>query len=143
MANKDKTRIEFTLQNLKRVAASKLTQVDSFEEFIEYVKVLWCRRYNRPFKDPLLQTYTSYELILEVLTCDFFDNPKELSDFIKQDNGELNAIMEDDEKWFEEQMGEGYTQEEYKSEEYKAQLAQIKKNKNKDVDELPDGEYNF
>ena len=135
--------IQFSLDNLKRIAASKLTQIDTFGDLIEYFKIQWCKRYNRPFKDPLILQYTPYELILEILTCDFLDEPQSLSDFIRRDNGETDAIMEDDELWFKEQMGEGYTQDEYRTDEYKAQLARAKKNTGEDIEELPDGEYKF
>lgn len=136
-------RIQFSLDNLKRIAASNLTKAESLDDVVEYFKILWCKRYNRPFKDPLLKEYTAYELILEVLTCDFLENPKSLNDFIRKDNGEIDAIMEDDESWFKTKMGDGYTTEEYHTEEYKKHMELLKKKTGQNIEELPDGEYSF
>ena len=135
--------IEFSLENLKRIAASTLTKVETFGDLIEYFKILWCKRYNRPFKDPLLKEYTAYDLLLEILICDFMDEPQSLADFIRRDNGETDAIMEDDEEWFKKEMGEGYTAEEYRTEEYKKTIAKAKKETGENIEELPDGEYKF
>lgn len=148
-----KKNVEFSLLNFKRIAASNLTKFETFADVVQYFKILWCKRYNKPFKDPLLNSYTVHELILEIMTLDFVEDQKALDEFIRKDNGEIDAIMEDDEKWFRDEMGEGYTSEEYRSEEYYKQMAAIKARKEKsgekeelepnDIVELPDGEYEF
>ena len=135
--------LKFSLQNLKRIAASKLTQVDTYDDVVEYFKILFCKRYNLPFKSEVLKEYTPYELMLEIMILDFLDDKKSLNDFIRKDNGEIDAIMEDDEKWFKEQMGDSYTTEDYRSEEYIKQMEAINKRKEAEIDDLPDGEYDF
>jgi hypothetical protein len=91
----------------------------------------------------VLKEYTPYELMLEIMILDFLDDKKSLNDFIRKDNGEIDAIMEDDEKWFKEQMGDSYTTEDYRSEEYIKQMEAINKRKEAEIDDLPDGEYDF
>ncbi len=106
-------------------------------------KMLWSKRYNLPQKHPLLKEYTVYELLLEMVSWEFLDNPENIDDFIRKDNGIKDAILEDDEKWFKAEMGVGYTSEEYHTEDYYNYVNGLKTKKNLDVDTLPDGEYDF
>jgi hypothetical protein len=39
-----------------------------------YLEAWWCFKYTRPFKDPLLQEYTTDELIYEYMRHYFVDN---------------------------------------------------------------------
>lgn len=133
-------KIKFSLDNLKRIAASKLTKIETVGDLIELYKIKWCLKYNKPFKDPLLKTYNVYELFLEMMIIEFVDDPDSLKKFIALDNGEIEAIQADDEIWFKQTMGEGYTEEDYQSDNYKKTVTTARKNL---ADDVPEGEHNF
>lgn len=134
--------INFSLENLKRIAASDLMRVDSLDDLVKYIQILWCKRYNRPLKDPLLQTYTVHELLYEFCLWGFLEDPKKLDEFALKDNGTTAALEHADEDWFKTQMGDGYTEADYTSDEGQRALAALKQTKG-DLDDLPDGEHTF
>lgn len=72
---------------------------ENLETFSRFLKIWWCRKYNRPFKDPLLTSYTMNELIYEFLRHFYFqpenDPKKEL---------QAKKIREDEDKWIREQL---------------------------------------
>ena len=132
----------FSFENLRRIAVSRLSKLESISDLVELAKILWCKRYNRPLKDPLLLTYTPYELLYEVILWEFLDSPESIEDFIRRDNGQIDAIMEDDENWFQKKMGQGYSTEEIHAEDYwRGHFPDSKKSES--VEDLPDGSYDF
>lgn len=64
----------------------------------------WCRRYNRPYHDPLLETYTLEELLIEYYENLYLDDEKER----KKAHDELMFDPEEEEAWLKEQMGDDY-----------------------------------
>lgn len=54
---------------MRAIAAAKLTA--------EGLKFWWCKKYNRPLKDPLLQTYTLEELQIEYFMYAIEEDPQE------------------------------------------------------------------
>lgn len=138
-------KIEFSLENIKRVVVSDLTRIENLEDLVILAKLLWCKRYSRPLKDPLLKEYNIYELLYEMCSWEYLDDPKLVDAFIQKDNGVIDAIMEDDEKWFKETMAEGYSAEEAYSDELlkQAEAAKARVAKKDSVEDLPDGTYEF
>lgn len=71
----------------------------SNRDLVRALKVWWCTKYNRPFKDPLLLSYTLEELFYEYMTHHFI-NPD--NDPVKQ---KLSKELEqDDEEWVKTQL---------------------------------------
>lgn len=71
---------------LRRVAADKLAS--------EQMQWWWCKRYNRPLKDPLLQEYTIEELEIEYLMHVIERDPQEA--FPKADMSNVQFRTNDD-----------------------------------------------
>jgi hypothetical protein len=67
-----------------------------------FLRSWWSRTYNRPLKDPLLQTYTLQELLYE-----FYDRIERIAAEKERINSEADKIEEDKEKavldWAEEE----------------------------------------
>jgi len=71
---------------------------------LRYLKYWWCKKYNRPFKDPLLELYTLEELYYEYriyIEREKIDNP-ELADSEELAKKEEERLSEA-EKWAEEE----------------------------------------
>lgn len=83
-------------EDIDRLAkAHHLTDPTVSEKSItRFLRVWWCLQYNRPFKDPLLNTYTLDELIYEYLVH-FYTDPK--NDLNKK--AENDAEQADDDAW--------------------------------------------
>ena len=132
---------ELSLQNVKRIIASHLTRLETWEDFVRYLRIQFCRIYNIPLKSPILGEYTEYELLYEVLLRRFVDDKKHLQDFIDKENDVIGAILLSDEEWFKQKMGKGYnTLEIYRS----GKVVDVSKNphyKPPTVDDLPEGDY--
>lgn len=45
--------------------------LSSFEAMTRFLEFWWCQKFNRPFKDPLLKSYTRNELLYEFLRYHF------------------------------------------------------------------------
>lgn len=81
-----------------------LSDLNGAGEPIQALRRWWCRRYNRPYKDPLFDSYTFEELLLEYYENLFLDDPEER----KKAAGELLYDPEEEEAWLKEQMGKDY-----------------------------------
>lgn len=71
----------------------------SQEDLLRTLQIWWCAKYNRPFKDPLLQTYTIDELAYEYLTYYFLqpeNDPKKKADQEKE--------KQEEEEWVKKQL---------------------------------------
>lgn len=65
------------------------------------LRLWWCLKYSRPFKDPILQTYTLDELLYEYLTFFYLDpenDPRAIAETEKRKT--------DDEEWVKAQIAE-------------------------------------
>lgn len=71
----------------------------NIDNFARYLKWWWCRTYNRPMKDPMLEQYTLPELCYEYLRHYYMspenDPRKDL---------EAKKIKEDEDEWIKKQM---------------------------------------
>jgi hypothetical protein len=87
---------KFHWEEIKKLAiAHQLEEVDSSTEaLLRFLRFWWCRTYNRPFKDPLLMTYTADELTYEFLRY-FYAKPE--NDPKKK--MEEQQATKDDEAW--------------------------------------------
>jgi hypothetical protein len=80
--------------------AHRLIDPGSSEQALfNQLRLWWCLTYNRPFKDPLIETYTLDELAYEYL-CHFYLDPK--NDPLKEKEQEQSK--QDDDAWVQEQM---------------------------------------
>ena len=80
---------------------------DSLESLEKFLIQWWCRHYNRPYKDPLIQTYTFDELIFEFFDVELRSNPEKLKSALES-TGDIPKEEEEDEKWVQEMMGSNY-----------------------------------
>lgn len=133
---KNSSTSDFSLNNIRRIIVSRLRRVETLGDLIEYCKMMWSKRFNLPIKSKILGTYTPYELIMEVLSWDFLDNPTSVDKFIAEDNGE-NGDTIDDETWFKTQMGDSYHTIEEKPGGKKVDISPV------DLSKIPEGEYSF
>ena len=101
----------------------------SMEAFARFLRWWWCRTYNRPLKDPLLEQYTLNELCYEFLRH-YYLNPE--NDPKKE--MESKAVQQEDDEWIKSMLAKIPTQapaSETKSEPEKEQ-------KTEELPPLPD-----
>lgn len=71
----------------------------SEEDLWRQLKLWWCVTYNRPFRDPLIETYTLDELVYEYLCHHYLDPEHDpLAKVAKE------AEKSEDDAWIAEQM---------------------------------------
>jgi hypothetical protein len=80
---------------------------ETLETLEKFLIQWWCRHYKRPYKDPLIQTYTLEELIFEFFDVQLRDNPEQLNEALGIEE-ELEKTDEEDEGWLKDMMGSGY-----------------------------------
>lgn len=89
-------------EEIKKIAiAHQLEELDNTDALLRFLKFWWCKTYNRPFKDPLLMSYTADELSYEFLRY-FYAEPK--NDPRKKMEQEQSA--KDDEAWIAKMLSE-------------------------------------
>lgn len=92
---------KFHLDEIKKLARAHHLQdpLENVNAFGQFLKYWWCRHYNRPFKDPLLESYTMNELCYEYLRI-FYQDPE------NDPKKELEAkkLKESDDEWIQSQM---------------------------------------
>ena len=92
---------KFHWEEIQKIAKAHHIQdpLDNEDAFTRFLQFWWCRKYNRPFKDPLLFTYTIEELTYEWLRHIYLlpdqDPRKEL---------EAKNAREDEDAWIREQL---------------------------------------
>jgi len=86
------------------------TEPKTLSELAVWLKRWWCRHYTRPYKDPLLETYTLEELLLEYYETHFLDDPKAREAAEAEIRNDIYA--DDDEEWLREVMGDKYQSKE-------------------------------
>jgi hypothetical protein len=86
------------LENLARERRISTT-ITTEDDLLRSLQVWWCVKYSRPFKDPLLASYTIDELAYEYLTY-FFTEPE--NDPRKKK--ETEKAKDDDEAWIKKQL---------------------------------------
>jgi len=79
-----------------RVMRSAQAKIRSESDLERYLRAWWCIRYNRPYRDPLLLSYSLEELIVEYLDVSYRSNP----DAFKKAKEQEKAQKEDD-SWAE------------------------------------------
>lgn len=82
-----------------------LDATSSEEALLRRLRVWWARFYSRPFKDPLLETYTLQELIHEFLTIHYLDVE---NDPLEKKRKE--SQLHDDEEWARKQLSKAAAQ---------------------------------
>lgn len=69
------------LDHIKRLVEEEQNKVQlNYDEFLFFLKRWWCQHYNRPYKDPLLDTYTFEELYFEYCDVNYVKNPPSAED---------------------------------------------------------------
>lgn len=71
------------------------------DSFTRELRLWWCLKYNRPFKDPLLQSYTLDELLYEYLTYFYLDPD---NDPVVQVDAQRRA--QEDADWVKQQLAQ-------------------------------------
>jgi len=93
--------MKFHWEAIQRLAKAHHCEdpVADLETFRRFLQFWWCRTYNRPFKDPLLQSYTLDELTYEYLRHLYhepdMDPRKEL---------EAKKVQSEDDQWIQNMM---------------------------------------
>lgn len=80
-------------------AQQQIDATSSEEALTLRLRIWWCLKYNRPFRDPLLDTYTLDQLAYEYLTW-FYMSPD--NDPVEKKRKE--AQQKSDEDWAREQL---------------------------------------
>lgn len=80
-------------------AYHQIDPTSSEEALTRQLRLWWCIKYSRPFKDPLLDTYSLDELALEYLTW-FYMNPE--NDPLEKKRNE--SQLEADAEWARQQL---------------------------------------
>ena len=90
-----------SLKNIEELARAErlVSPTASTRDLVRSLRLWWCMKYNRPFRDPLLMSYTLEELFYEYMTHHFL-NPE--NDPIKKKR--QNATVEDDMEWARQQL---------------------------------------
>lgn len=73
-----------------------LHNVDAFTRFLQF---WWCQKFNRPLKDPVLQSYTLDELCYEYIRYYYTDPAND-----PRKELEAKAVREDEDAWIKEQL---------------------------------------
>jgi len=100
MLLKKKNNFEFSVETLRRKIAENVKagvggSLDSLEKFLVH---WWCNYYHRPYKDPLVMSYTLEELMCEYFDIQLRNNPEKLKEALND-----GVVEEDeDEKWLKE-----------------------------------------
>jgi hypothetical protein len=68
----------------------------TYDEFLFFLKRWWCQYYKRPYKDPLLETYTFEELYFEYCDINYVakDDKEKTSDEVAQEEYDWAAEEE-------------------------------------------------
>jgi|WetSurMetagenome_2_1015567.scaffolds.fasta_scaffold202434_3 hypothetical protein len=92
----------------------KLTTPETPSQVIACMKFWWSRQYNRPLKDPLLSTYTIYDLLYEYHLYKDSDNPTAAANEIINDSKtEVDALVKEmDEEFMNKEFGESWNMNE-------------------------------
>lgn len=71
----------------------------SVDALLRFLRLWWCRTYNRPFKDPLLMSYTIDELCYEYLRLFFLKEENDPKKKMEQETAKA-----DDDKWIQQML---------------------------------------
>ena len=102
-----------------RIMGFAQTKIQTEAGLEAFLKSWWCIRYNRPYRDPLLQSYTLEELIVEYLDVSYRSNP----DGFKKVQAEA-VSKQDDDNWADK-MAEKYGEKLLPIEEQRKHEAEI------------------
>lgn len=90
-----------TVESIKKIAAfNARADLDSETQLLLFLQSWWSRVYNRPLKDPLLQSYTLEELLYEFY--DRIERTKAEEERLEQEDVKIEVDKEKaDEDWAE------------------------------------------
>ena len=81
------------IESIHRIAYHNArADLNSEEQLLLYLQSWWSRTYNRPLKDPLLQTYTLEDLLYEFY--DRIERQKAQQEQLEQDNDKIEENKE-------------------------------------------------
>jgi hypothetical protein len=89
------------LEHIQRLARAHHIEdpLSSLDSFLRFLQWWWCRKFNRPLKDPLLKEYTTDELFYEFMRHYYLepdnDPRKEL---------EAKQVKQDEDQWIKHQL---------------------------------------
>lgn len=79
-----------------RVLQTAQRKIQTEADLERYLTSWWCIRYNRPYKDPLLLSYSLEELIVEYLDVSYRSNPEAF-----REKKEIEQAKKEDDDWAE------------------------------------------
>lgn len=89
-----KSRIHWEEMRKLAIAHQLEEPSSSADALLRFLRLWWCRTYNRPFKDPLLMSYTADELCYEYLRIFFLKEENDPKKKIEEEAAKAN-----DEEW--------------------------------------------
>lgn len=98
---------------------------------LRLLRTWWCLKYDRPFKDPLLDTYTPDDLAYEFY-FHHYQNPDNAPEKVEQDSQE----KKEDDEWVKKQL-EKVKEENAQAAENKGE--KVKRSELPEIPELPEG----
>jgi hypothetical protein len=88
--------LEFLIEKAKKDAENiKNGTPETMTDFLNRLRFWWAKHYNRPMKDPLLDQYTTYELLLEYHLFTEVDQTKVTNTIISENTEELTELFKD------------------------------------------------
>lgn len=101
LKSNEETLVKLSFDNIKeRVINSIQRSVATESDMMLFLRAWWCRTYARPYKDPLLLTYTFEELLIEYLDVHYRSNPKAL----EKETKEAKEQEKKDDEWASKMM---------------------------------------
>jgi len=98
--------LEETLENVRKVAKNNVREeIVNVDSLLRFLKRWWCKHYNRPYKDPLLENYNLEELFLEFYEVYYSDKKDDPLD--EDDKEELLGSEKEFDEWIEGKEGLG------------------------------------
>lgn len=108
--------IDDVIINIQSIAAyNARAPLSNEKQLLLYLQSWWSRTYNRPLKDPLLQTYTIEELLYE------------FHDKIEREKAEIESAEQDNDKIEEAKEKEGFDWAEQEEKRELEELARIER----------------
>jgi hypothetical protein len=91
-----------------------ITTPETPEQVIEHMRFWWSKHYNRPLKDPLLASYSLYDLLYEFHLYKSFGNSEDAAnEIITESKAEVEALVKEmDEEFIQKEFGESWSMNE-------------------------------
>lgn len=96
-----KNKIHWDQINKLAIAHTMEEPASSVDALVRFLRMWWCKTYNRPLKDPLLMSYTADELCYEYLRHFYLREENDPKKKI-----EAEAAKKEDEEWIKKMLAQ-------------------------------------